>query len=88
MADAYAAQLGGWPALTAMQTAAIRRAAELTALAEQARAEALRNAVFDPLALSRLEGCADRARRALQLGQREPQRQTFREKLIAESEQA
>jgi hypothetical protein len=47
--------------------AAIRRAAELQALAEDARAAAVRNGVFDPIALARIEGIADRAKRALNL---------------------
>jgi len=39
----------------------------LQALAEQARADAIRNGTFDPIALARIEGIADRARRALNL---------------------
>jgi hypothetical protein len=50
-----------------MMAAAIRRAAELQALAEDARAAAVRNGTFDPIALARLEGIADRAKRALNL---------------------
>jgi hypothetical protein len=50
---------------------AIRRAAELQALAEDARAAAVRNGTFDPVALARLEGCADRAVRRLCLDQHE-----------------
>jgi hypothetical protein len=74
LAESFAVMLGGWPALTDMQTAAIRRAAELSALAEQSRAIALRHGCADPVALSRLEGCADRAVRRLGLPQapREP----------------
>jgi hypothetical protein len=41
--------------------------AELQALAEDARAAAVRNGTFDPIALARLEGIADRAKRALNL---------------------
>jgi len=65
LADAYALALGGWSELGDMLTANVLRAAELTALAEQARADALRNGNYDPLALSRLDGCANRAVRAL-----------------------
>jgi hypothetical protein len=58
-----------------MMTAAIRRASELQALAESARADAVRNGTFDPIALARIEGIADRARRALNLdAKREPER--------------
>ena len=41
LADGYAAALGGWPGLSAVMCANVRRVAELTALAEQKRAEAL-----------------------------------------------
>jgi hypothetical protein len=82
LAENFAAQLGGWPALSDTMTAAIRRAAELTALAEKTRAEALRNGNFDPLVLVRLEGAASRAVRALALDRkREPERQTLAEYL-------
>ena len=69
LADSYVVKLGGWDALSDMQAAAVRRAAELTALAEQTRANALRNGCADPVALARLEGCADRAVRRLRLDQ-------------------
>ena len=69
LADSYVVKLGGWEALTDMQAAAVRRAAELMALAEQTRANALRNGCADPVALARLEGCADRAVRRLRLDQ-------------------
>ena len=49
----------------------VRRAAELTALAEQKRAHALRDASVDPLAVMRLHGAADRTVRALQLEEHE-----------------
>src|SRR6516164_7941626 len=42
-AEAYAEALGGWSGLTDVQTAAVRKAAELTALSEAARRDALRN---------------------------------------------
>lgn len=82
LAESFAASLGGWPKLTDMQVAAIRRAAELSALAEQTRVEALRKGCADPLALSRLEGCADRAVRRLGMDRkREPPGQTLAEYL-------
>ena len=65
LAESFAQQLGGWPVLTDMQAAGVRRAAELGALAEQSRRDALRDGRVDPLALSRLEGVAARAQRAL-----------------------
>jgi|SRR6516165_7747159 hypothetical protein len=58
-----------------MMTSAIRRAAELQALAEEARAHAIRNGAFDPITLARIEGCADRAVRKLRLDQEPPQSQ-------------
>jgi hypothetical protein len=60
----FLADLGSKAPSAHMRDAAIR-AAELTVLAEQARAEALRNGCSDPTALSRIEGCADRAVRRL-----------------------
>src|SRR5580704_11205301 len=65
LAEDFASQLGGWRALSDTMAANVRKAAELTALAEQTRAEALRNGNVDPLALVRLEGAADRAVRRL-----------------------
>ena len=67
IADDYASQLGGWPSLSDTMAANVRRASELAALAEQSRADALRNGCVDPVALTRLEGIADRAKRALGL---------------------
>jgi hypothetical protein len=64
--DPYTSIVGG-NAANPMMAAAIRRAAELQALAEDARAAAVRNGTFDPIALARLEGIADRAKRALNL---------------------
>jgi hypothetical protein len=57
--------LGGEAALTEAQRVAVRRAAELTVIAEQQRARALRGESVDPLALVRLEGMTARAVRAL-----------------------
>jgi hypothetical protein len=73
-AHAYAELLGGWAVLSDTMAANVRRAAELVALAENARADALRNGNTDALGLVRLEGAANRAVRALQLDRkkREP----------------
>jgi hypothetical protein len=67
LAESFAQRLGGWPALSDGQAAAVRQAAELACLAEQARAEALRNGCVDPVGLARLEGVAARAERRLGL---------------------
>jgi hypothetical protein len=67
LAASFAVQLGGWSALSDTMAANVRKAAELSALAEQSRTEALRNGNIDPLALVRLEGAANRAVRALNL---------------------
>jgi hypothetical protein len=64
-----------------MMAAAIKRAAELQALAEEARAKAVRNGTFDPIALARIEGVADRAVRRLRLDQYEPPLPTLEELL-------
>lgn len=48
----------------------VRKAAELSALAEQPRADSLRDGDVDPLALVRLDGAASRAVRALGLDRR------------------
>jgi hypothetical protein len=47
--------------------AAIKRAAELQALAEDARARAVRSGTFDPIALSRIQNTPDRAVRKLHI---------------------
>jgi len=65
LAESFAAQLGGWPTLSDTMAANVRKAAELTALAERARADALRDGSVDPLGLVRLEGATGRAVRAL-----------------------
>jgi hypothetical protein len=70
LAETFAARLGGWAALSDALAANVRKAAELSALAEQARADALRNGNVDPVALVRLEGAASRAVRALHLDRR------------------
>jgi hypothetical protein len=72
MIKEYTSVLGD-AASGSIMAGAIRRAAELQALAEEARAAAVRNGTFDPVALARIEGIADRAKRALNLDRkREP----------------
>jgi hypothetical protein len=61
----YASALGGWAGLSDIAAASVRKAAELTVLAEQARHEALRNGCSDPDQLIRLENLAARAVRRL-----------------------
>jgi hypothetical protein len=51
----------------------IKRAAELTAAAEEMRARFLRGDPVDQLAMVRLQGVADRAVRALSVGQEPPE---------------
>jgi hypothetical protein len=77
--DVYTAALGGPAALSEGQLIDIRKAAELTALAEQARARAMREGITDAGELSamiRLESTAARAVRALNIkpaaGERTP----------------
>jgi hypothetical protein len=77
--DVYAAALGGPAALSEGQQIDIRKAAELTALAEQARARAMREGLTDAAEMSamvRLESTAARAVRSLNIkpgaGNREP----------------
>lgn len=68
--DCYADALGGAGALSEGQQIDIRKAAELTALAEQARAKAMRDGTGDASDLSamiRLESTAARAVRALNI---------------------
>ncbi len=67
LAASFAVQLGGWSVLSETMAANVRKAAELSALAEQTRADALRNGNVEPLALVRLDGAATRAVRALGL---------------------
>jgi hypothetical protein len=78
----YTMALGGSDKITEGQLADIVRAAELVALAEEARFIALTKGGADLSALSRLEGCADRAVRRLRIGQkREPAQLTLVEHL-------
>ena len=67
--DDFVAALGGRSAITMAQLTDARRAAELTLLAERARAQALAagSGVVDAAALVKLEGAADRAQRRLRL---------------------
>jgi hypothetical protein len=65
--DGYAARLGGWEALDHVTADAVRRAAELTVLAEKLRHDALRDCNVDPYVLARLENSASRAVRELML---------------------
>jgi hypothetical protein len=67
LADAFAERLGGWPALSVTTAAAVRKAAELVALSEQMRRDALRNGCTDPDGLLRFEGITSRAVRQLGL---------------------
>jgi hypothetical protein len=67
LADAFAERLGGWHALSVTTAAAVRKAAELVAISEQMRRDALRNGCTDPDRLLRFEGVAARAVRALGL---------------------
>jgi len=67
LAESYAEELGGWATLTDTQTAAVRAAAEMTALYEKARHDALVEGRADPDALVRLEGASNRAIRRLGL---------------------
>jgi hypothetical protein len=68
--DIYAAALGGPAGLSAGQQIDIRKAAELTALAEAARGKAMREGLTDAAEMSamvRLESTAARAVRALNI---------------------
>jgi hypothetical protein len=68
--DIYTAALGGAASLSDGQRLDIRKAAELTALAEQARARAMREGASgagELTAMVRLEGMAARAVRALDI---------------------
>jgi hypothetical protein len=67
LADAFAERLGGWPGLSVPTAAAVRKAAELVAISEQMRRDALRNGCTDPDRLLRFEGISARAVRALGL---------------------
>jgi hypothetical protein len=87
LSEDFAHQLGGWAALSPVMVANVRRAAELVALAEQARLNALREGIGNPEKLARLEGAAERSVRALGLDvplkQPEPHLQTLAEAVAA-----
>jgi hypothetical protein len=75
LGDQLAAGLGGWPQLNELQAAAVRKAAELTALAEDARARKLNGATDVTLDdLVRLDRLAEQSVRRLGLDgrRREP----------------
>jgi len=87
LCEGFVAQLGGWSALSDTMIANVRKAAELSALAEQTRAAALRDGNVDALGLVRLEGAATRAVRALSLDRkREPTGPTLDQYLAANPE--
>lgn len=67
--EAFADALGGATALSEVQMIDVRRAAELVAVAEEARAAALKQggAAVDLHELVKLEGAADRAVRRLNI---------------------
>ena len=67
LCEVFAQRLGGWDVLNDMELAAVKRAAELMTLAEQARANALQGCHIDPDMLIRLQGAADRAVRRLDI---------------------
>jgi hypothetical protein len=67
LAESLAAQLGGWAGMSDTLAANVRTAAELAALAEQTRADALRNGNIDLDQVIRLQGAADRAIRRLNI---------------------
>jgi hypothetical protein len=84
MADHLAAGLGGWSQLNELQTAAVRKAAELWALSEDARAQRLKGATDVTLdEILQLERAADRAIRRLGIqpgsGKPAPSAPTFAE---------
>jgi len=69
---AYTEKLGAGAADPVM-AASIKRCAELQAIAEQLRADAIRTGKLDPVSMARAENLADRARRALGIdAKREP----------------
>ena len=66
LAKVYTERLGGAASDPAV-AASIRRCAELEAIAEQLRADAIRTGNLDPFAMARAENLAARAKRALGL---------------------
>jgi hypothetical protein len=67
LAEDFAQRLGGWDKITDTMVASVKRAAELSALAEETRTRALETGEIDPLGVVRLEGAARRAERMLML---------------------
>ena len=66
LVNAYVAAIGGWSAVSDLVLIDVRRAAQLTTIAEEARAHALQTTgIIDLAALTRVEGAADRAVRRL-----------------------
>jgi hypothetical protein len=65
LVEAFVNALGGEQACSDLTLVAVRRAAELQAMCEMARANMLNGQPTDMLALIRLEGCASRAVRLL-----------------------
>jgi hypothetical protein len=66
LVKAYAERLGS-AANDPATAASVKRCAELEAIAEQFRADAIRTGNFDPFAMARAENLAARAKRALAL---------------------
>ena len=65
LADGYAAELGGWAALSDTLAVTVRMAAELVVIAERYRHEALLGSGVDPAVLAKVQNTAARAVRAL-----------------------
>lgn len=87
LVNLYVDALGGVDKVTPIQSTDIRRAAELTALAEESRTKALceGTGAIDLTALVRLEGAASRAVRALGIKSDPgaPKPLTMRERLLS-----
>jgi hypothetical protein len=88
LADAYAERLGGWSQLTDLETAAVRRAAEMTALAEAERTRRLAgetNTTIDDLV--RIDRLAAQTVRALDIyRRREPRPPSALDALLPDPE--
>jgi len=87
LADALAGRLGGWGAVSPLQAAAVRRAAELVCIAEASRAKHLQGDFSIALDdIVRLDAAADRALRRLGLRPDAPKPHVpLREQLAAEA---
>jgi hypothetical protein len=89
--EIYTIALGGPASLSAGQWIDIRKAAELTALAEQARARAMREGATgagELTAMVRLEGMAARAVRALNIKPAQPKPPSLAEHLAQRAARA